>query len=178
MQVVLTGHSLGGAVSVILAAKLKKMGHNIHQVVAFGSPKLVWGGADAEIEGLSLPLVRVEHSQDPVPTFPNVRSIGNLSTSHYHFSPVEGNSLMILESDLARADTFWDTYKHLGHRISLGDESTSMELRSLDDLKRLIQAHRMSSYMRECSSLAPQPPGTPGALNGLDTLGAPVAAAV
>ena len=69
MKIHLTGHSLGGAVSTILALRLKARGHDIAQVVAFGMPLVVWGVDQREIP-LDIPLLRVEHPLDPIVHFP------------------------------------------------------------------------------------------------------------
>mmetsp|Transcript_74045 Transcript_74045/g.120212 ORF Transcript_74045/g.120212 Transcript_74045/m.120212 type:complete len:397 (+) Transcript_74045:73-1263(+) len=73
MTIHLTGHSLGGAVSTILALRLKRKGYDISQVVAFGMPLVVWQGAaqgDMAELALDIPLLRVEHPLDPIPHFP------------------------------------------------------------------------------------------------------------
>jgi hypothetical protein len=69
MKIHLTGHSLGGAVSTILALRLKAKGYDISQVVAFGMPLVVWAGDQRELP-LDIPLLRVEHPLDPVVHFP------------------------------------------------------------------------------------------------------------
>jgi hypothetical protein len=69
MKIHLTGHSLGGAVSTILALRLKAKGYDISQVVAFGMPLVVWAGDQRELP-LDIPLLRVEHPLDPIVNFP------------------------------------------------------------------------------------------------------------
>ncbi len=69
MKVHLTGHSLGGAVSTILALRLKARGYDIAQVVAFGMPLVVWGVDERQL-ALDIPLLRVEHPLDPIVHFP------------------------------------------------------------------------------------------------------------
>lgn len=38
-QIVLTGHSLGGAIAIIVGAKLALLGHPVQEIVTFGTPR-------------------------------------------------------------------------------------------------------------------------------------------
>lgn len=69
----LTGHSLGGAVAVIVAAKLKIRGYRVDKVMTFGAPKATDArGAERLRELLSV--LRVTHERDPVPLMPLARA--------------------------------------------------------------------------------------------------------
>jgi predicted lipase len=66
----LTGHSLGGAIAVVLAMYLKRDGVPIERVVTFGQPKVTNHKGCWKYK--RLPLLRVIHDKDPVPLFPPV----------------------------------------------------------------------------------------------------------
>jgi triacylglycerol lipase len=67
-EISLTGHSLGGAVAVVLAMYLKTEGWRVSEVVTFGQPKITDEGGAKEFRGL--PLLRVVNVNDPVPLVP------------------------------------------------------------------------------------------------------------
>jgi pimeloyl-ACP methyl ester carboxylesterase len=66
------GHSLGGAVAVILAAKLRKRGYRVVRVTTAGSPRFCATEADAQYLLGQLPAdyLRIEHELDFVPFLP------------------------------------------------------------------------------------------------------------
>ncbi len=66
-----TGHSLGGAVGLVLAMMLEKDGYKIDRVVTFGQPKIT-NSYGAE-KYRNFPLVRVVHEDDPVPRLPSTK---------------------------------------------------------------------------------------------------------
>lgn len=66
--VVLTGHSLGGAVAAIVSMYLLKEGHKVEGVYTFGQPKITCASGAAASK--SLPLMRVVNDMDIVPLLP------------------------------------------------------------------------------------------------------------
>jgi hypothetical protein len=60
----ITGHSLGGVLSCLLAASLKRNGVHIDGVTTFGMPKFT--DKKGSILLAKLPIVRVQHLLDPV----------------------------------------------------------------------------------------------------------------
>jgi hypothetical protein len=70
--ITLTGHSLGGAVAVLLAAKLKFLGYPITGCVTFGQPMV----GDYKFAGiwrsLNIATTRYIHGNDPVPQTPGL----------------------------------------------------------------------------------------------------------
>jgi hypothetical protein len=70
MPVVLTGHSLGGALATLAAVYLQGHGCEIHEVYTFGQPRV--GDADfaSAFAGTEIPLIRMVHDDDPVPHLP------------------------------------------------------------------------------------------------------------
>ena len=80
----ITGHSLGGAIAVILAMHLEKDGYNVEEVLTFGQPKVT-----NDKGGLVLrsPYFRVINDQDVVPQLPPSNLILDLSGPYEHFGP-------------------------------------------------------------------------------------------
>lgn len=72
-EVKLAGHSLGGAVAVIVAVKLKLRGYNVGQVMTFGAP-MVTDARGAALLRDHVPVMRVTHERDPVPLAPLTRA--------------------------------------------------------------------------------------------------------
>ncbi len=64
----LTGHSLGGAIAVLLAMKLQVEGQPLGRAITFGQPKVTTEEGVARFR--DLPLLRVVNHDDPVPLLP------------------------------------------------------------------------------------------------------------
>ena len=65
------GHSLGGAVALIVAIKLKKRGHTVTRAITFGSPKPCDASAVPILqEMLPTQVLRVEHERDAITLLP------------------------------------------------------------------------------------------------------------
>ena len=63
-----TGHSLGGALAVLLAMRLRLDGQPLGHVITFGQPKVTTEEGVARFR--DLPLLRVVNHDDPVPLLP------------------------------------------------------------------------------------------------------------
>jgi len=63
----LSGHSQGGAVAAIVAAKLLRRGYKITQVIAFGAPGFTDSKGSKTLSASGLPLLRVDNHFDVVP---------------------------------------------------------------------------------------------------------------
>ena len=68
-EVKVAGHSLGGAVAIIVAAKLRLRGYDIGKVMTFGAP-MVTDTAGAALLRDFIPVMRVTHERDPIPLTP------------------------------------------------------------------------------------------------------------
>jgi triacylglycerol lipase len=129
----ITGHSLGGAIAVILALRLEKDGYDIDKVVTFGQPKFT------NVEGVKiyddLPLHRVVHHLDIVPMLPPGGWISTSKHSYEHLGPEtivnnDGTFIHILEHDAERLSIgeFWRNIKHASinnHHVSAYREVVS-----------------------------------------------------
>lgn len=80
-----TGHSLGGAVAVLLVATLDHRGFKDVSAVTFGQPKFT--NAQGAEKLAHLDILRIVHDEDPVPMVPPVFVGGDSLTSYSHFGP-------------------------------------------------------------------------------------------
>lgn len=122
----LTGHSLGGAVAVLLSEALLQDGYRVLRCFTYGQPKVT------TVEGLPafrhLPLLRVVHAQDPIPTLPPSVNLLKGIGEYRHFGP----EIRVSESgevsyyaehntEVLSAYSFWDNLFHLSledHRVT------------------------------------------------------------
>ncbi len=129
-QIHTTGHSLGGAVAVIVAMYLQHDGYNVQNVITFGQPKVTNVSGARAFE--NMPLTRVVTPLDMVPLVPPL-------------SPLQLQDL--------------DIYWHLGQEVILLDKHqhavtggiksmlrATKFVSALPDEKNL-QAHQMSTYL-------------------------------
>lgn len=80
--VFVTGHSLGGAVAVLLMASLEHRGFNDVSGITFGQPKV--SDARGALVLSKLDLIRVVHDEDPVPMLPPVFvEVGEIGIYHH-----------------------------------------------------------------------------------------------
>lgn len=148
MPVSTTGHSLGGAVAVVLAMMLEQDGYMLDKVVTFGQPKVTNVTGANQYSGL--PLIRVVTPKDIVPLVPPL-------------SPLQIKNL--------------DIYWHMGKEIVLLGENQYSQLEGLKSMLRAtkftsslpnednLNAHKMQTYLnqiankREHSKLVPYSTG-------------------
>jgi hypothetical protein len=115
----LTGHSLGGAVAAILAGYLRLDGYQVERVVTFGQPKVTNKAGVAALRGL--PLLRVVHGSDPVPTVPPTGLVTALTGGIFrHFGPElvlnhDGSLTYFDEHNAERllSSSFWENLSHV-----------------------------------------------------------------
>jgi triacylglycerol lipase len=82
-QTRLTGHSLGGAIAVILMMFLIEDGYQVEKCITFGQPK-VTDQKGAEI-CQNLPLLRIINDRDIVPLLPPGTVLTELQGGYHHF---------------------------------------------------------------------------------------------
>ncbi|MBW7877155.1 MAG: lipase family protein [Candidatus Cloacimonetes bacterium] len=131
----LNGHSLGGGEAVVLSMLLEHEGFDVVQVITFGQPKVTnQAGIDKFSE--KIPLHRVVHANDPIPTVPPIELIyGRDRFRHF------GNETILLK------DAY---YTFLPGHIAKHPLATSfwMGLKNQNLFDELM-AHRMSSYLSD-----------------------------
>ena len=121
----ITGHSLGGAVAVILGLYLENEGYNVERVVTFGQPRFT----TQELDATSLSnTTRVVNDRDLVPMIPPHSVFG----AYQHSSP---------EVILREASDYVYLEKHDADRLSVGDFWRNITNFSLGD-------HHMDRYLR------------------------------
>jgi triacylglycerol lipase len=136
----LTGHSLGGAIAVILAMYLEKDGFPVEQVITFGQPK-VTNVTGAKMFS-NLPLTRVVTPNDIVPLVPPI-------------SPMQIKDL----------DIFW----HMGEEVILLGGKTFTQTNGIKSMLRATKfttsipneqnliAHKMTTYINLIAGLQSAP---------------------
>jgi hypothetical protein len=78
----ITGHSLGGAIALILHLYLLIDGFPIKQSVTFGQPMA--SNQDGVNKYRGIPLLRVVHKKDPIPLVPPLTLASSENGSYYH----------------------------------------------------------------------------------------------
>lgn len=74
MPLMLTGHSMGGALAVVTALNLNDLGYTVRRVVTWGAPKV--GKSECCASCASLDILRVSHADDLVVYLPPTRLTG------------------------------------------------------------------------------------------------------
>jgi hypothetical protein len=84
-ETTITGHSLGGALAVILGMYLEKDGLRVERIITFGQPKVT--NVDGARKYAHLPLLRFVHQGDPVPDMPPLLSLRKAQWRYTHVGP-------------------------------------------------------------------------------------------
>ena len=136
-KTIITGHSLGGAVAVLLCLILKdeQEGIKISSVVTFGQPKVV-NRKDGEKIASMIPLVRFVHSMDVVSALPP-----SMLGYDGHFGKEVWTSIDV-------EHLLYDRHRSTAHKgeeelDSGGSVMDIFRTRSLD----AVRAHRMQMYV-------------------------------
>ncbi len=123
----ITGHSLGGAVALILAEYYAKEGFTIERLVTFGQPRVATAMTTEDVNGLREITTRVVNDLDVVPMIPPYTAVRR----YQHFTPevilLEGPSYVYLD-------------EHDADRLSIGDF-----WRNLTDFS--AKEHHMDGYL-------------------------------
>ncbi|WP_258861121.1 lipase family protein [Marinomonas foliarum] len=139
----LTGHSLGGAIAVILGMYLQNDGYPVEQIITFGQPKVT--NVTGANKFHTLPLTRVVTPDDIVPLVPPI-------------SPMQIKDL----------DIFW----HMGEEIILIDKGEFAQTNGVKAMLRAtkfataipseknLRAHKMTTYISLIEQLQTSPKET------------------
>lgn len=139
-----TGHSLGGAVALILAMYADTEGYDIGKVITYGQPKVTNIGGSRQYSHLNV--TRVVMPKDVVPLVPPLDPM-----------------------DMMKLDIYW----HLGTEIVLQASNTYSELKGIDSMMRAtdflnetiseknLQHHYMSLYIQSLSQKQQKPERIP-----------------
>jgi predicted lipase len=144
MPIQTTGHSLGGAISVILAMYLTENNDNLTQAITFGQPKVTNVAGAKKFS--HLPLIRVVTAEDIVPLVPPI-------------SPMQIQEL--------------DIYWHIGEEVILLDHNEYSITSGVKSMLRAtkftssvpseknLNAHKMENYLRLITGLSVAPTEIP-----------------
>ncbi|MEL0624165.1 lipase family protein [Marinomonas arenicola] len=140
----ITGHSLGGAIAVILGMYLQKDGYPVDQIITFGQPKVTNVTGAKKFD--DLPLIRVVTLHDIVPLAPPI-------------SPLQIKDL----------DIFW----HMGKEVILMGNKQYAETSGVKSALRAtkfttsipneqnLNAHKMTTYLGLINGLLESPVEVP-----------------
>lgn len=92
-EILLTGHSLGAAVSTLLMMYFKEDGYTLGQLINFGQPKVTNKAGVAKYQ--SLPLLRVIDENDIVPMMPATTLLNSIHGRYEHLGP----EIILLEGE-------------------------------------------------------------------------------
>jgi hypothetical protein len=129
-EVEITGHSLGGALSTLLAVELEALGFRIARVTTFGSPRVGdWRFADYYDEKLGDRTHRFTHAHDAVPSLPP-RLLGYHHVATEVFQNAEGEYVVGDGSgeDPNGSDSEWTHASLSDHLTYLGMEVCSCNM--------------------------------------------------
>lgn len=127
-----TGHSLGGAVAVLLVATLDHRGFDDVTAITFGQPKFTDSHGAEKLSRLKI--LRIVHEEDPVPLLPPAIIEGAEVSSYQHFGP----------EIIVRANGHFSYLpEHSAHRMNIADywaEMTNIHPISHDMTKGYLPA--------------------------------------
>lgn len=112
----ISGHSLGGAMAVILMMRLQADGHTVDRVITFGQPMVTNKTGCEKYE--DAPLIRVVDSRDLVPDVPPATIGSSVHGTYRHF----GHEVIVLngpyfthlderQAEDARVSAFWSNLR-------------------------------------------------------------------
>ncbi len=113
-----TGHSLGGAVAVLLVATLEHRGFKNVAGITFGQPKFTDAHGAGKLAHLNI--LRIVHDEDPIPMLPPVTLEGHSFALYQHLGPevivrASGQFFFLPEHDANRIDVtqYWTDLTHI-----------------------------------------------------------------
>lgn len=130
----ITGHSLGGAIAVLLAIHMTEDGYKVDKVITFGQPKFTTTDGVQKLGFLNL--TRVVDENDIIPMLPPTTIVNRLYGIYEHAGPevilLEGPHYVYLPT-------------HDADRISIGEFGRSLNIADLKD-------HHMDNYLSRLSA--------------------------
>lgn len=150
----ITGHSMGGCVGILLALALHNVGVKIEKVVTFGMPKFC-NAAGAGIL-TTFPIILVEHCKDPICIEPPL-SLPKIRPNPFvqlDFFTALQNKLLLLVPE----ESLFGMLKLSAHGCLLDDEARQQKLESVRKfpsplLPPDLKFHQMNSYQEILVSL-------------------------
>ncbi|TDF42488.1 lipase family protein [Alteromonadaceae bacterium M269] len=133
-EILLTGHSLGAAISTILMMYLQEEGFQVGQSINFGQPKVTNEAGAALFK--SLPLLRVIDENDVVPLLPPMSLLNSIHGRYKHF----GTEMILLEGEF---------YVFQDEHVQQETKSTSF-WSNMTDIS--VGAHMIKHYLHNIKS--------------------------
>ncbi|KAL9187622.1 hypothetical protein ACHAXT_006000 [Thalassiosira profunda] len=133
----LCGHSLGGAVAMLVAIKLRKRGYVVTRVTSLAGPRFCRGPEEREILQKWLPreTIRIEDDLDLVTYLPP----SGVSVGDKLWLAKGGSSYMLPKDSLSRANEW--------------TEAVWLNLRLVESIVRQNTTHRVTSYVKRLEQL-------------------------
>ena len=153
---VLTGHSLGGAVAAILAIYLHNEGYKVHRVYTFGQPKFT--DANGAHRYQHIPILRIINQNDIVPMWPN-QAKGS-STYFAHLGPevilLSGPHLVFIAGPEATRRSVGELRHHL-FQASVPDHKMKWYLKAV---RAKLEGVRIVPYAKREQYVSRHRPGS------------------
>lgn len=115
----LTGHSLGGAIAVVLGMRLAREGYKVTDVVTFGQPKVT--SLEGAARYRTLPVTRIRMKGDPVADVPPIVRLDDAAWSYSHLGRevvlLERNNYLVYQPEDSIFEGMVNFYRNLGSHI-------------------------------------------------------------
>ena len=136
------GHSLGGAVAILVAVKLKRRGYHVTNVTTVAGPRLCRGPDDRDILESHLPnqTIRIENDLDIVPYIPP-------------YGVSAGDKLWLV-SDKGRAKAFMLLKEWIDDPTNSWTESVLLNLKLFESIWNQSNTHRIATHVTKLKNLA------------------------
>ena len=136
------GHSLGGAVAMLVAIKLRKRGYVVTRVTSVAGPRFCWRVEERKILEKWLPkdTIRIEDDLDVVTYLPPM----GVSV---------GDKLWFVSGGEKKDEAFMLPSKWIQDPSNSWVESVWLNLRLFETIKNLSKAHRSTSYVKKLEKL-------------------------
>jgi hypothetical protein len=135
-----TGHSLGGAIAVILAMYLERDGYQLQEVITFGQPKVTNVAGARVFE--NLPLLRVVTPADIVPLVPPLSPLQLQNLDIYWHNGLE--IILLAQKQYALTQGFKSMMRATKFVSALPDES-NLKAHQIDTYLALIESNQESA---------------------------------
>lgn len=145
----ITGHSLGGALAVLLAYYLTVDGYELERTVTFGQPKVTNRQGAEKFRDVSL--LRVINGKDPVAYVPPISFVTALNSPYQH----AGGALVL--QDAPPYEYVCSEASHLSFASEFWGDILGGEKDPTASLEENVVFHRDRHYIEKLESLDPMP---------------------
>lgn len=140
LPVYTTGHSLGGAIAVVIAMYLEKEGYQVKQVMTYGQPKVTnVSGAKAFAH---MPLTRIVTQADLVPLVPPLSPLQLQNLDIYWHNGVE---VILLENKKFSVTEGLKSMMRATKVVNKVPDETNLHAHQMDTYLKLIEAKQVEA---------------------------------